>query len=157
MNALDALGIAYRRYEHAPVETMEDCARIGAGEGARHFKNLFLTNRQGNAFYLVMLDVKKRFRTAQVSRLLGVSRLSFASPEILMEKLSVSPGAVTPLGLIYDSSRSVSVVVDEDIMKAQYVLVHPCVSTASLLITTEDLFRFLSWCGNAVRRIRLDA
>ena len=72
---------------------MKDCALIGAARGARHFKNLFLTNRQGNAFYLLMPGVKKRFRPAKVSRLLGVSRLSFASPEKLLEKLGSLPGA----------------------------------------------------------------
>ena len=65
--ALDRMGIEYARIEHPAAATMEACAAIGEGTGASHCKNLFLTNRQGTAFFLVMLGSSKKFRTASVS------------------------------------------------------------------------------------------
>ena len=66
--ALDRMGIEYTRIEHPAAATMEACAAIGEGTGASHCKNLFLTNRQGTAFFLVMLGSSKPFRTASVSK-----------------------------------------------------------------------------------------
>ena len=81
--ALDRMGIEYTRIEHPAAATMEACAAIGEGTGASHCKNLFLTNRQGTAFFLVMLGSSKKFRTASVSKQLGVARLSFTTAEQL--------------------------------------------------------------------------
>ena len=75
--ALDRMGIEYTRIEHPAAATMEACAAIGEGTGASHCKNLFLTNRQGTAFFLVMLGSSKKFRTASVSKQLGVAKAEF--------------------------------------------------------------------------------
>ncbi|MFR7609431.1 MAG: hypothetical protein ACLUZ4_01280 [Christensenellaceae bacterium] len=72
--ALDRMGIEYTRIEHPAAATMEACAAIGEGTGASHCKNLFLTNRQGTAFFLVMLGSSKNsepHRSANSSALQG--------------------------------------------------------------------------------------
>lgn len=121
--------------------------------GASHCKNLFLTNRQGTDFYLLLLGANKKFRTADISKQLCVSRLSFTSPEQLMDKLSLLPGAVTPLALIHDRNREVVVVIDEEVARLDMVCVHPCTSVASYAISGNDLMRFLGHLGNEVRYI----
>ena len=78
--ALDALDIPYERFAHGPAMTMEDCAVFDAGRDAAHCKNLFLTNRQGTQFYLLLLVGEKPFITKDISRQLGVARLSFGTP-----------------------------------------------------------------------------
>ncbi len=55
-------------------------------------KNLFLCNRQKTQFYLLMLEGEKVFKTKDLSKQLGVARLSFADPAD-MEKYLVSPPA----------------------------------------------------------------
>lgn len=146
--ALDELNIKYERFEHPKALTMEDCENIGKEAGAVHFKNLFLCNRQATEFYMLLLRSDKKFRTAEVSKQLGVSRLSFAAPEQLFEKLGLLPGSVTPMALINDRERKVTLVVDRDILKLDKVCVHPMVSTASIALKREDLFRFIDCCGN---------
>lgn len=148
--ALDELNIEYERFEHPPALTMEDCENIGKEAGAAHFKNLFLCNRQGTDFYLLLLRADKKFRTAEVSKQLGVSRLSFTTPEQLKENLGLQPGAVTPMALLNDARHEVMVVVDRDILELDKVCVHPMVSTASAAMKREDLFRFLDFCGNRI-------
>lgn len=141
---LDTLGIAFERYEHEASVSMDDCFRIGESIGCMHCKNLFLCNRSQTEFYLLLIEGSKRFRTATVSKLLGISRLSFATSEHMSDKLNVKPGAVTPLGLMFNRNKDVRVVIDSDVLKHEHVLVHPCISTASIKIRVDDLMRFIN-------------
>ncbi|HWS30314.1 MAG TPA: prolyl-tRNA synthetase associated domain-containing protein [Clostridia bacterium] len=154
--ALEKLHIPFVRYEHEAARTMEDCEDIGKDIGAHHMKNLFLVNRQGTDFYLVLMDGHKSFRTAEVSKKLGVARLSFGAPEQLKTMLNLEPGSVTALGLLFDEKRLLTVVLDEDVLSYPYVLMHPCVSTASLAVKPEDLERFLASRENALVRIKIE-
>lgn len=154
--ALAELNIPFVRYEHEAARTMEDCEDIGKDIGACHMKNLFLTNRQGTDFYLVLMDGHKSFRTAEVSKKLSVARLSFAMPEQLKVILNLEPGAVTALGLLFDEARRVTVVLDEDVLSYPYVCLHPCVSTASLAIKPGDLLRFLASRGNELVKLSIE-
>lgn len=147
---LDARGVAYTRLEHPLAHTMEECAAIGAELGAHHFKNLFLTNRQGTDFYLLLIAAGKSFRTAEVSKQLGVSRLSFGTNAQLMDKLGLLPGSVTPMALARESAKDVTVVIDRDIPGMELVCVHPCVSTASLALKWTDVFAFIQSCKNRI-------
>ena len=151
--ALDQLGIRYRRIEHADARTMDDLTEIDAQAGAAHCKNLFLCNRQQTEFYLLLLGGDKKFRTAEVSKQLGVARLSFGTPELLEEYLGLTPGAVTPMGLVNDPTGRVTVLVERDLDKAEQILVHPNVSTASIVLARADLQRFLDSRPN--RQIRV--
>ncbi len=153
LELLDKMGIKYRRYEHAAARTMQDCEGIGADVGAEHFKNLFLTNRKGDKFYLLLICADKPFRTGEVSKRLNSSRLSFASDTQLFDKLGLIPGSVTPMALYRESARDVVVAIDEDILKMNMVCVHPCVSSASLAISLSDLLAFIKAMGNEVRAV----
>lgn len=151
----DARGVHYERFEHAPALTMEDCEALDARIGAEHFKNLFLTNRQGTDFYLLLIDANKKFKTTVVSKQLGVSRLSFATDAQLMEKLGLLPGSVTPLALAHPGARDVRVVIDRDVLSMGVVCVHPCVSTASLALAWKDVYDFILSCGNPVTFVEI--
>ena len=151
---LDARGVSYARIEHPLALTMRDCEAVGAQLGARHFKNLFLVNRRGTEYYLLLIAAQKSFRTAEMSKRLGVSRLSFATNAQLMEKLGLLPGSVTPLALARPGARDVTVVIDREILDMGLVCVHPCASTASLALEWRDVLAFIESCGN--RAVVLD-
>ena len=112
---LEQLGISYTRVDHDHADTMEDCLLIENTLGARICKNLFLCNRSGTKFYLLLICADKPFRTGDVSRQLGSSRLSFCSDAQLMDKLGLVAGSVTPMALYRESARDVVVAIDEDI------------------------------------------
>jgi len=82
---LDSLGIPYQRIDHEAANTMEACAAIDEALQATICKNLLLCNRQCTSFYLLMIVGDKVFKTSQLSKQIGSSRLSFAGPEY-MEK-----------------------------------------------------------------------
>ena len=79
-NLLDRLGLAYDRADHDAADTIEACAAVEDVLGAGICKNLFLTNRQQTAFYLLLMPGHKPFRTKDLSHQIGSARLSFAAP-----------------------------------------------------------------------------
>lgn len=147
---LRQMGIAFDLFEHAPVATMEDCRPAEAALGGEMPKNLFLTPRNHCAHYLVIARAEAPFRTGSVSRQLGASRLSFASPEELEALMRTRPGAISPMGLLFDDGRSVRLGIDRALRDRPRLLFHPCVNTATLALSGADFFeRFLPALGYA--------
>lgn len=136
---LEQLGIPFAHTAHPEAHTMEDLTQVEQELGAPFCKNLFLTNRQKTGFILLLIRGDKRFRTAEVSRRLGRSRLSFGEEAPLYELLGVHPGAITPMGLIFDGEHKVELVVDRDLLALTEMCVHPCVNTESLVLKVRDL------------------
>lgn len=137
---LDSLGIEYFRTDHEHADTMEECNRIDAVLDVVICKNLFLCNRQKTDFYLLMMPGNKPFKTKELSSQINSARLSFASPEAMLEYLDIKPGAVSIMGLMNDKDNHVKLLVDEDVLKDEYVGCHPCVNTSSLKLKTEEVF-----------------
>lgn len=138
---LDSLGISYERIDHEAAETMEACAEIDkALEPAVICKNLFLCNSQKTKFYLLMIPGNKHFKTKEISHQINSPRLSFAPEEFMQKYLDITPGSVSVLGLMNDFENNVQLLVDEDILKGEYVGCHPCINTSSLRLRTQDIF-----------------
>ena len=153
---LDALGIPYQRTDHERADNMEACNVIDAVLGVVICKNLFLCNRQGTAFYLLMMPGDKKFKTKELSSQIGSARLSFSTPENMLRLLDIEPGAVSVMGLMNDSGHEVNLLIDEDVLKDEYVGCHPCVCTSSLKLRTKDLTDvFLPATGHGFRTVRL--
>ena len=106
--------------------------------GAGICKNLFLTNRQQTAFYLLLMPGHKPFRTKDLSHQIGSARLSFASPEHMLELLDIAPGSVSVLGLMNDHDGRVRLLIDRDLLQDAYLCCHrssaaPCPAAAHSL------------------------
>jgi Ala-tRNA(Pro) deacylase len=151
--ALASLGIAFDRYEHPPVASAAEADEHWAGIDAVHCKNLFLRNQKGTRHYLVILKHLKRADLRAVADQIGDGKLSFGSPARLMAQLGVTPGSVSPFGLIHDSAHDVRVYLDRDLESAERISFHPNINTATLVLTFADFERFLASRGNSVRYI----
>ena len=136
---LDSLGVEYQRIDHEPAMTMEACAAIDEALEATICKNLLLCNRQGTVFYLLLTPGGKVFKTSELSKKIGSSRLSFAKPESMEEYLDITPGSLSVLGLMNDKDNRVTLLIDADVLTGEYIGVHPCINTSSLRIRTADL------------------
>lgn len=141
---LDSLGIEYDRIDHEPAFTMEVCAEIDKVLGAMICKNLFLCNRQKTDFYLLLIPGDKAFKTREITGQLGCSRLSFADGESMEQYLNLTPGSASIMGLMFDPECRVRLVVDEDVMNAEYFACHPCINTSSIRMKTADVFGTLT-------------
>ena len=136
---LDSLGIEYKRVDHDPAMTMKACEEIDKALGAVMCKNLFLSNRQETAFYLLLIPGDKPFKTKDLSAQLGVARLSFGKAEYMEAYLDITPGSLSVLGLMNDKENNVQLLIDEDILSAELIGCHPCVNTSSLALEVADL------------------
>ncbi len=155
-DVLDELGIAYERIDHEAAEIMEVCREIDSVLGALICKNLFLCNRQETAFYLLMMPGDKPFRTKELSAQIGSARLSFASPEKMEEYLHIRPGAVSVMGLMNDTENRVRLLIDEDVLKDEWLGCHPCVNTSSLRLRVRDVVeRFLPAVHHTYQTVHL--
>jgi Ala-tRNA(Pro) deacylase len=153
--ALQALGIGYDVFEHPAVNTAEEAAVHWQAIRAAAVKNLFLRNKKGDRHYLVILGIEKHADLRHLVKVIGDDRLSFASPERLQKYLGVTPGSVSPLGLVHDTARAVRVIVDSDLRAAERLIFHPNDNTASLTISGAGFVRFLETRGNPVSWVRL--
>ena len=122
---------------------MEVCADVDAILQVHICKNLFLCNRQQTNFYLLIMPGDKPFKTKELSKQLGISRLSFANEEYMAQFLDIHPGSVSVLGLMNDHEHRVQLVIDEDVLKEEFFGCHPCENTSSIRFATKDLINVI--------------
>lgn len=136
---LDRLHIEYERIDHEAAMTMEACAEVDKMLDACICKNLMLCNRQCTDFYLLLIPGWKHFKTKQLSAQIGSSRLSFADGQYMEQFLDITPGSLSLLGLMNDKDNRVKLLIDEDILKDEYIGMHPCINTSSLKLKMSDV------------------
>jgi Ala-tRNA(Pro) deacylase len=147
------LQIPYERHEHPPLATVDEAQQYWSSIDATHCKNLFLRNQRGNRHYLVVLEHQKKADLRKVADQIGDGKLSFGSPERLMTHLGLTPGSVSPFGLINDTSHAVRVVLDRDLRSAARLSFHPNINTITYVVSAADFARFLDVCGNVVQYV----
>ena len=152
---LDELHIEYAYYPHPAVPTVEEAAKYWKDLDATHCKNLFFRNHKGNKHYLVVLEHRQALNIRDLEQRLKQGKLTFASPKRLMKYLGLTPGSVSPFGLINDVDKHVHLFLDERLKESETISFHPCINTASLVIKYTDFIRFLDHCGNSREYIRM--
>ena len=142
LRRLDALGVPYEHHEHEAAHTIADCYVLPYYvPDITICKNILLCNRQQTAFYLYITMPDKPFRTADVSKKLGVSRLSFAPEALLPDMLQLCSGSLSPMALWYDSEHRITFVVDSEVRRTPHIAFHPCDNTATVIFTQGDFWQ----------------
>ena len=135
---LNELNIPYEYHEHPRAHTIDDCLAMPfITEDVTICKNILLCNRQKTQFYLMLLKPLTPFRTAVVSKALGVSRLSFAPDEALEEKLQLTSGSVSSLGLMFDPEHEITLCYEKGVRDTERIAFHPCDNSATVIFTQE--------------------
>jgi Ala-tRNA(Pro) deacylase len=148
---LDALAIQYKRIDHAPVYTSAQARSLIPEQAAASAKNLFLKNKKGRKYFLLVFDDKKTLDLKTLASQIEESRLSLASPEQLKTHLEVEPGAVSLFALINDPENRVELLIDRDLWDEAFLQIHPLVNTATLILALADVKRFLQQVGHSAR------
>lgn len=146
LELLKEMNIEYELQEHRAVYTVEDVQEIFLNLDGIGCKNLFLKDIKKNLFLYTLPD-NKRADLKTLPEKINSKRLSFANENDLQEYLGLTPGSVTPLGIINDKEQKVTVVLDKE-LKNNKVLIHPNRNTATISIKYEDLIKFIKHCGN---------
>ena len=145
--------IEYERYDHPAVYTVEDVRRLVPPLPAVKTKNLFLRDHKGKRHFLVIVPAEKRVHIKALHAVIGSSRLSFGSANRLKKYLGVDPGAVTLFALINDHNHEVELIVDESLWKQEAFQFHPLVNTSTLVVSRQNLKRFLDLTGHAAKML----
>lgn len=142
-DALKSANVFFERVSHKNIATISECDEVLEVLGVSICKNLFLCNSQKTEFYLVIMPGEKPFKTKLLSPQLECSRLSFAPPELMKQYINCYPGSASILGLLFDSSLSVRLVIDKDLLNEEFFGCHPCDNSTSLKIKTSDVIERL--------------
>jgi Ala-tRNA(Pro) deacylase len=145
---LSRQGIEFDYYEHPEAPTIEIAAQYYRGEGTVLCKNLFFRNHKGNKHYLVIMDARHNMDIHDIEHKLHQGKLSFASPERMMKYLGVRPGSVSLFTLVNDVNHEVILFIDRKLLEAEKVSFHPNDNTASLVISRDDMVKFINGIGN---------
>lgn len=135
-------------HTHDAVYTVAQAKSLTSHIPGLHCKNLFLKYSKGNRYFLVTLPAHKEIKLLELSKLLGVKKLSFAKESALMEILQLEPGSVSPLGLINDKNNLVSFIVDKKVWDSELVCFHPNINTETLELSKENFHKIISLTGN---------
>lgn len=144
-------GIDYHVVEHGAVYNMEELAKLELPHGDVIAKNLFLRDDKHN-YYLITVKGDKRVDLKEFRRDNGTRRLSFADEKDMMDVLSLTPGSVTPLGLLNDKEHKVIFFLDGEFLTHPALIgMHPNDNTATVWLKTEELIAIIKEHGNEVR------
>lgn len=151
---LEKHGIAYERFDHPPVYTVEDVHRLTPDLPGAKTKNLFLKDQTGKRHLLVVVPGDKRIDLKALPARVDARRVSFASPARLENHLGIAPGAVSLLAVFNDrDTHAVEVFVDEALWRADAFQFHPLVNTATLVVPRAGIATFLDATGHKCRLI----
>lgn len=151
LHYLDQLGIAYELVEHPAVFNMAEVAQISLPHPEADAKNLFIRDDKKRNYYLLTIQGTKRVNLKQFQQANGTRRLTLASPADLQAKLGLSPGSVTPLGLLNDASHEIPFYLDSYFQDQTLIAIHPNDNTATIWLKPLDLLDVIQKLGNPVK------
>ena len=147
---LDAAEISYTVAEHPAVYTMAEMEEQGLDKLGTIPKNLFIRDGKGKQHFIVTAAMETQVDLKELGQKLEAKKLGLASADRLQTYLGVTPGCVSPFGVLNDDSNSVTVVFDSKLVSADKVGVHPNVHDATVLLSFEDLYKVVKLAGNPV-------
>ncbi len=151
---LDRHGVVYEVTEHAAVYNMEQMDAVRLPYPDRDAKNLFVRDDKKRNYFLITVKGDKRVDLKAFQQAFGTRKLSFASADDLMAIMGLIPGAVTPLGLLNDEERKVTLYLDKAFLGG-LIGVHPNDNTATVWMKAEDLAALIREHGSTVNAVSL--
>lgn len=142
-NYLNENKIRFEAFSHESVSSIEECRKIEEIIGAEICKNLLLRNTPGTAYYLLSMKGNKAFVTKEISKKLGVSRLSFVSAQEMLELVDTAPGSLGIFSLLFDKEKKIRFAADKDLLTSEFFCCHAGINTCTLKIRTDDIFEKL--------------
>ena len=155
LNKLDELQIKYQLIKHIPIYTIEEANNLDIENKEYIVKNLFLRDDKKRNYYLVIIKNHKKVNLNDLMLKINSRRLSFASSDDLNKYLNLKKGSVTPLGILNDKNKVVTIIIDEDILKDNLIGVHPNDNRATIFIKTKDLIKLIELHGNLIKYVKV--
>jgi len=145
LDLLDELQIEYTNYEHEAVFTCDEAK--GVDIPGYRVKSLLLRNKKATNYYMVVLPDNKQLDTNIIRAIFDDSKMSFASPERMMDKIGLKPGSVSPFALINNTEWDIRVVFDS-ILKEELIGFHPLQNDNTVVLNMKSVEHFLENIGS---------
>ena len=148
--------IWYEITEHKAVFTMNELSDVNLPYPESDAKNLFIRDDKKNSYYLITVKGNKKVDLKEFRHKNNTRPLSFAKEQELMDIMQLTPGSVTPLGLLNDKDLKVTFYLDRDFLGDKEIIgVHPNDNTATLWLKVNDLINIIREHGNSVNIIEI--
>ncbi len=139
--------IPFETTEHKAVFNMEELTSVELPYPEWDAKNLFVRDDKKRNYYLITVKGDKRVDLKEFRRQHGLRSLSFASAEDLLSIMGLTPGSVTPLGILNDAEHRVYLYLDAEFF-GNKIGVHPNDNTATVWMLADDLMTLIQKHGN---------
>ncbi|XP_076806079.1 prolyl-tRNA synthetase associated domain-containing protein 1-like [Clavelina lepadiformis] len=146
MELLEKLQIKTELIEHEEVFTVEAMMPYLNHCKGVVCKNLFVKDKKKKRLWLIVAKHDRSINLSDIAKKVGGSGgFRFADEQILLEKLCVSQGCVTPLAVFCDQNSDVKVVLDSVFTSdpTEMVYCHPMVNSATIGMLSSDFMKFL--------------
>lgn len=140
--------------QHEAVYNMEELKAVELPYPEWDAKNLFVRDDKKRNYYLITVKGEKRVDLKEFRKQNGLRNLSFASEADLMEYMQLTPGSVSPLGLLNDPEHRVQFYLDAE-LAGNKIGVHPNDNTATIWMETDDLIKLIQNNGNEVHVVNI--
>jgi len=147
---LDEMQISYQIMNHPAVFTIEEMEHLQIAHMDKVVKNLFLRDDKKRNYYLIAMKSNKSANLKELRHKIGSKPLSFAGEDDLSKILGLSKGAVSPFGVINDADNAVTVIIDKELGKYDFIGMHPNDNTATVYISADDLVKILDAKGQKI-------
>ncbi|MDD3302471.1 MAG: YbaK/EbsC family protein [Candidatus Gracilibacteria bacterium] len=142
---LDSLKVEYTNYEHVPVHSCNDAK--GVDIPGQRVKSLLIRNKKTTNFYMIVLEDDKKLETNKVREIFNDSKMSFFEEDLMMEKIGLRPGSVSPFALINNKDKDIKVVFDKT-LKGILIGFHPLQNDNTIVLNMDDIEKFLNHIGS---------
>ncbi len=141
---LNELCIKYENFEHEPVHSCADCKGIDIP--GKRVKSLLIRNKKWTNFYMVVVGEDKKLETNKIREIFNDSKMSFFEEELMVKKIWLRPGSVSPFALINNEEKDIKVVFDKD-LKWVLIWFHPLLNDNTVVLQMDDVEKFLEYLG----------
>lgn len=141
--------------EHQAVFNMGELDSVDLAYPEWDAKNLFIRDDKKRHYYLISVKGDKRVDLKAFRKKYGLRALSFASENDLLTIMGLTPGSVTPLGLLNDADCKVHFYLDAEFV-GNLIGVHPNDNTATVWLNADTLVDLIKAHGNDVDIVELN-
>ncbi|MBV7530888.1 YbaK/EbsC family protein [Chitinophaga sp. sic0106] len=132
-------GVTYQRVETNVTPAVQEYPLLEAALQVKMMQTLLLCDRQQNDFYLVITPQEKPFTPEDLSAELRLSPVTMAPVKLLQSLLGTDTAGATILSLLLDTEKHVQLVIDREVIQAEYFGCTDGSSTNFLKLSTEWL------------------
>lgn len=151
---LESNGFEFQIHHHEAVFTVEEAEEVDRHIPGGNCKNMLLTNKKKNQYYLIIMEAHKRMDFKRIGEVLQVTYLKFANDGIL-ESFDTFSGSVSPFVILEDPEKKIQVFLDSELLIYDVLNFHPNMNTITLGLNTQNFLDFMDFQGHPVTSIQI--